>query len=60
MDNLYLKKAKIFNTCFGVYGYGNFDITTKHLSILLSILDNPNAKKDIIDFYYDLEKQRLG
>jgi hypothetical protein len=57
----YLKKAKTINKFFGVYGFGNFDVSTQELANILEIVDDPNySTRNLADYYEKLEKQRMG
>ena len=56
----YLEKAKIINSRFGVYGYGNFDVTVEELAHILELIKMNNPEDFIIDFYEQLEQKRMG
>jgi hypothetical protein len=59
MARTYKEKAKIVNLFFGVYGYGNFDITDYELAMILEIIDGPTPKKRLEEFY-DKLSERMG
>jgi len=55
----YLKKATLLRNHFGLYGYGNFDITIEETSQILKILDETDAESRLKQFYDKLESLRM-
>lgn len=59
MNNEYLKKAqKLKDAGFWMAGYGNFDITTEELALILQLIEE-NDFKSIAELYDKLEAIRL-
>lgn len=52
------QKAKLLNKHFGVYGYGNFDVSTDEMALILDILDRGDAKA--LHELYELLETRMG
>jgi hypothetical protein len=60
----YLEKAKILTKHFGVYGYGNFDLSLEEVAHILELIETKTHKDyleiNLQELYERLEKQRLG
>jgi len=60
----YTKKAKILTKYFGVYGNGNFDLSTEEVATILEFVCVEEIHQyfeiKIKEFYERLEKTRLG
>lgn len=60
----YLEKAKILTKFFGVYGYGNFDLSDEEVAKILELLelkkDFGHLEVNLQEFYERLEKIRMG
>lgn len=60
----YIKRAEILSKFFGIYGYGNFDLSIEEVAHILEILDknkNPQYLEVNLQEIYDrLYKARMG
>ncbi len=54
------KRIKELQKHFGVYGYGNFDLTTLDILKLLKAIKADDYKQCLKKLYVKLEKQRMG
>lgn len=56
----FLEQAKLINSCnFHLCGLGWFNISTAEFAYILELANNGN-KKELIEFYGRLSKQRVG
>ena len=60
----YRKKAKILTKHFGIYGYGNFDLSLEETTYIIKLLcekeDSGHLEVNINELYERLEKERMG
>lgn len=58
MDKYFLR-AKLFSTYFGIYGYGNFDVSEEELAYILQLVDE-GEEETLRTAYERLYKLRMG
>lgn len=60
----YIKKAEILTKFFGVFGYGNFDLSIDEIAYILELLETKKTPKyleiNLYNFYEKIEKLRMG
>ncbi len=57
--NNHLERAKALQKYFGVFGYGNFDLTVEDIAELLRALESDNPDQSLEELYARLEATRM-